>query len=197
MSTKIYEGVRFPRIRLADFVQIVRERGLERAYERAWELVDHVDMESSVMRTRIACDTSKPSLEHAIDLIIEKIGDAADAAMRQPLFDLESAWRLWVPKKGKFILAMPHGEGVNHVEMPKWVESYGYWDNTDQEEGVSDKAWRQRERDWQIACLPHEKNHQMLIEVFHVEKRTKLRGLDLCWLEVKLRDKIRMRGKKK
>jgi len=28
------------------------------------------------------------------------------------------------------------------------VKEYGYWDNTDELEGISDKEWRQRGRDW-------------------------------------------------
>jgi hypothetical protein len=32
-----------------------------------------------------------------------------------------------------------------------WVKPYGYWDNTDKPDDVSNKAWRQRCRDWEKA----------------------------------------------
>jgi hypothetical protein len=35
------------------------------------------------------------------------------------------------------------------------VSYYGYWDNSDPENGVTDAEWEQREKDWD-AALPYE-----------------------------------------
>lgn len=187
MSTKIYSGVRFPRVRLGEFVRLVRVRGLERVYERALELVDNVDMSSDIVKEKTRLAPDKKPRDLRIDHVLTEIGEAADSNERNPIFDLESAWRVWVPTGGRWIFAIPWGEGLNHVKLPSWVEPYGYWDNVDREEGVSSKAWAKRGEDWQIACEPSHNNHQMLVEVFTIEKRTRARGLNYCWLELRLR----------
>ena len=41
------------------------------------------------------------------------------------------------------------------LSLPK-VSEYGYWNNTDAPENVSDRAWRQRRHDWGRALLSKE-----------------------------------------
>lgn len=58
-----------------------------------------------------------------------------------------------MPTKDK-ILAIPyfnqHGWNEKLLEMP-WVKEYGYWDNTDQPDDMSDADWEQRKIDWDDA----------------------------------------------
>lgn len=196
MSTKIYDGVRFPRARLGEFVECVTKKGREKILRRARELVEALDMDSEEMQARVQAYPGKSAWEHRVDEVMTRIGRAADESIRNPFFDMECGWRVWVPTSGRWILAKPYGEGVNQPKLPEWVQSYGYWDNTDPEEGVSDREWERRKKDWDIACRYLPDIVQMVVEVFAVEKRTLGRGMYFWWLDGELRRANQKKPKK-
>lgn len=196
MSTKIYDGVRFPLSRLGEFVAFVQEKGLKKVLKTARKFMDAVDMESDAVREFYVKYPEASEWMARVHVAMHLIGKGADVSTRNP-FDLESAYRVWITPGKKFVLATPHGERSNHVKLPSWVERYGYWDNTDPEEGVSDREWRQREKDWEIACNYEPHCKQMLIEIFRVERHTEARGMFYAWLEYELLSKDPKRKKKK
>jgi hypothetical protein len=185
MSIKIYDGVRFPLAKLGEFVEWVQSRGLKRVLKNARKLMDGVDMESDPVREFFEKYPEATEWMARVNVVMGLIGRAADTPLRNP-FDLESGWRVWIPPGKKFVLAKPYGEAPNHVKLPSWVESYGYWDNVDPDEDVSDREWRQREKDWEIAFNYEPHCKQMLIEIFKVERHTEARGMYHAWVEYEL-----------
>ena len=56
----------------------------------------------------------------------------------------------YLPMKDK-TLGIPYGENSVMTEaFLKEVHDYGYWNNTDKPESVSEEEWKQREKDWDI-----------------------------------------------
>lgn len=190
MSTKIYDGVRFPKTRLGEFTRVVREKGLSKIVRRALMIARGFELSAVGLKSYQALhDGMKPEVAEwhlRVEKTMEAIGEAADRSERDPWYDLESGWRLWVPEKGPWILALPFGEAANHASLPSWVEDFGYWDNVDPPDDVAEAAWESRRKVWEIACGLPEETHQLLIEVFTVEKRSPARGMMFWWLQSEL-----------
>lgn len=73
--------------------------------------------------------------------------------------DNNKGLRTWIPMSFEAVLipigrgktlAMPYGDRKLTETFLKMTgaRAYGYWDNSDEDENVSAKEWRQRERDW-------------------------------------------------
>ena len=60
-----------------------------------------------------------------------------------------------IPKQNYFlaILYIPNSNWIKKFKQLDNVEYYGYWDNTDPPENISDKKWEEREKDWE--CLSY------------------------------------------
>lgn len=202
MSTKIYRGVRFPRKRLAEFAEIARIRGLNRVYEAALDLAEKLQLNDERTGSIIEeqCRISKhehkpgqdlpPEIEWRcrVAMTIKLIQVASAGTTRSmPLADLECGWRIWLPQRGRWVLALPWGEEHLDVRLPRWVEEYGYWDNTDPPEKVTSREWSARGRAWLIACAPNHQNHPLSLDVFTVDKDGY--GVSMSWLELSLLEK--------
>lgn len=71
---------------------------------------------------------------------------------RNPYYDFNFEVEI-IPLKNK-ILLLPFTEQSECLALIRdqpWIQSYGYWNNSDPEEGVSEKEWSQRENDWNLA----------------------------------------------
>ena len=59
------------------------------------------------------------------------------------------------PGTGRIMALLYAGSKMEHVwERQPEVEEYGYWNNTDQPEGVTDAEWDERRAAWE-RCLPN------------------------------------------
>ena len=60
---------------------------------------------------------------------------------------------LYEPDHKEFLLAIPFGRGSAHykraLEVPG-VSEWGYWDNTDRPDELTEQQWEQRRNDWQV-----------------------------------------------
>jgi hypothetical protein len=65
----------------------------------------------------------------------------------------------------------------------RWVESYGYWDNTDKPNSISDREWNRRKRAWAPACEPSYANHKFMLDVFDARDKY---SLSMSWLLLRL-----------
>lgn len=184
MSTKIYDGVRFPKVKLDEFVREVRIRGLNKVYDAALKWVKRIDAKSDNYLALQAEQPNWTDLHIRIHLVTQMIKDAAASGQRAPWIDVECGWRIWLPP-GRFALAIPWGEQLVSIDLPEWVEEYGYWNNTDSPEGMTARRWRRRKKDWQIACEPWCRNHGLCVEVFKIEP-TPSGGTSFGWLEIRL-----------
>lgn len=69
---------------------------------------------------------------------------------------LDCSFNLWL--RGRYAYVQPFvTNSLNSLKLssklPKWCEFYGYWDNTDPQEGVSGAFWEARKRIWTELAL--------------------------------------------
>jgi hypothetical protein len=57
----------------------------------------------------------------------------------------------FLPDKILSLLFCNNQDMINIFKSQKEVEEYGYWDNTDKPENISDHEWVKRRKDWELA----------------------------------------------
>lgn len=154
MSIKIYDGLRMPTMPMAKFqawldnlriilTPIAHEKINKEIIKRA---VDEYDL-----NTFLPNRTVKKS-----NLIISAWGDVVGeysevkkTKRRNPLVDVEC--EILFHFRGKFIYMIPYTEVETYKEiiqsLPN-IQEYGYWNNTDKPEAISQGEWRQRRNTW-------------------------------------------------
>lgn len=196
MSTKIHYGVRFPLSRLGEFAEKTRIRGLKAVETRARELLDAMkDPKLSKADLKLEKKERENKLRwKKAGKLIELLREAAKDPQRS-IFDLTFGWNLYIAPGAMFVLASPWGSMSREAGklVPKWVEEYGYWDNTDRPDEISARKWRQRELDWEIACAPDYQRHPLNLYVF--DAQTSRYTHDMSWLELRLVDHKLTNGK--
>jgi len=126
MSTKIYYGFRF---RFQDF-----SRGVEFLRSRIWngvmKLASEYDFVDSVTGS---------------ENFVRAYGDAGLHVFVDP-------------DRGytKYVYVIPYGlprliEKIGR--LPRWIQDYAYWNNTDLPEGMSEKRWKVRGKTWDRVAL--------------------------------------------
>ncbi len=141
MSTRIYKGFRLNMSRLADVLALVesfRPWVEEQANQAFDTFMDNMSKEGA--------DAIK-----AFDTWQELRRLIRVQQQRVPQVDTDFT-----------VLVIPSGEqmlGIVYTERQAWfdawcklpgVEEFGYWDNTDQPDGVSDDEWDARSRAWSV-----------------------------------------------
>lgn len=161
MSTKIYEGRRFPKTKLTDFVHTVRPAQYKLILGQARHMAARIDPK------KLDRDTWDCRVMHITDMFRE----IAKKAQRWPPFDLECGWKVWLPQAGRWAYASPWGEHYTRadLEFPAYVEDYPYWDNTDEPEGMTMREWRRRGRNWKCATEPGGEANCVQLVVFGAE----------------------------
>lgn len=156
MSTKIYYGYKLPNIKTMEQLEKIREQLINQA---------------KIIKTKIATQLALRTSVHMLDLY--KVGfDVPDVEQivfgygyrkvsdrfrkfkvepyRDPFYDLRFEIILFLrnPLLAIFIGENKVMRGI--FEKHADVEYYGYWNNSDSEEGVSDEEWDQRRKDWEF-----------------------------------------------
>lgn len=150
MSTKIYNGriIRAPIGKAYDLlikrkpeaVQIGRNLELAFMANSAAEKID---------KARVDGEESDSPLFHAWTEMSDRVREIKKTQRRDPAVDFEC--ELWLFPYKEQVLAILNTESR---ELQQWfdglsfVEDYSYWDNSDPDENIDKKVWKQRERDW-------------------------------------------------
>jgi len=175
VSTKIYNGYRIDKCSLSElqaFCMRLRDR-MEQVYEMLYaskvmkEAVDIIDegallnaglyvrrdIDKEVLR---AIDNPKSSpLWSAMWMVHERSNKIKETMKRDTAYDFDCQIT-FIPKKDK-ILAMIFTEqrlleevfsGHLSIAAPRQVHKYGYWDNSDKPDCVSEEEWDKRAQDW-------------------------------------------------
>lgn len=163
MSTKIYNGL------LIDFPGTIAELRLELIQLAKHKLIPAAETESAKLLANISIDhldkdlwlavdssnttsTMKDEIFKAWDAVQSRVHAIKTTDRRDPAVDFEFSLTLF-PIKDK-VLAIPICENRNLLSIltnQPYVKEYGYWDNTDQPEGISDEDWAVRSQDWDKA----------------------------------------------
>jgi hypothetical protein len=190
MSTKVFQGIRFPKNKLDQFVDHVRPAQLRQVEKHVRGIAERVGTSGPDYRARARKHRTwkKPEHKHSRDcwhcktgVVMDMLREQTKSIDRNPYLDMGCGFNLWVPK-GRFILGSPWGEPlVADVKMPEWVEKYGYWDSTDPLESVSTREWKRREKAWE-GVLKHQWRKLVLTSFDSSSAYT----VDMSWLILRL-----------
>lgn len=170
MSTKIYEGIRFPVGRLDGFMEAVGPQHLRRVVQRVRtiqkslksEAVEHHAKKNYPELIKDPKFKKRALRESEFEILSEQCMKASQSMVRDEysmIFWLDCGWTLW--PRGLYFYAYPYGESWTRerIQFPKWVEEYGYWNNTDKPGNLSDRQWDARRRNWDRALGAHGRDH--------------------------------------
>lgn len=164
MSTKIYNGYRISMMSFdklhefaTGFMQTVRAVARTEANRRAtWLAVELLDcLRLGEPLPQYAAETVGSSNDWTVQAVarhssLNRIINARQQNQRDTEYDFDCSLT-FIPL-GKKILTLCYSEQFEHLWRAfPGVEEYGYWDNTDKPETVSNAAWRRRMKDWDAA----------------------------------------------
>lgn len=166
MSTKIYNGllIDFPGsfsdlrtelIRLAkEEIKPVAELEFTKMFAKA--VFFQMDINAWANRHIVAqnAHTLSEVTVNVWTIINDEIVSIKTSNKRSPLVDFEFCITLF-PLSNK-ILAIPYCEQKSILSVLKnqpYVKEYGYWNNTDKPDELSDSEWETRSKDWDAAFV--------------------------------------------
>ena len=203
MSTKIYYAYRFHRSKLEHFLEFARNLVFTRATVRMEQLMDTVGDELARTVPAGIADDERIDNEKWLDEGGERFNRLSKAfelpivASRKGVrgFNLDSWMNLWPNGDYWYVIPeWPDGSGIDREkDLPDYVEEYGYWDNVDQPEGVTDAEWDLRANKWKEICIDDHDRSRLshtiieakcytLVGLHEIERRIKESG---PWPETK------------
>jgi len=150
MSIKIYEGLRVQISDIGKFIKMFDKRCL-----------DHLEKQTRELMAAVKPERVLESAEQAVgmrkDLTAEALLKSEDA---QEYFRFMEVAKLYISAMKKnynfcnpdswfnafvynkhFYIVPGYPTGLRNPKFPKYVEEFGYWNNTDPPSGVSYKEW--------------------------------------------------------
>lgn len=167
MSTKIYNGIKLTGdLSFADLrknlIQLSKEFVIPESLKKLDKIVVNLmakGLMQEVYNVRYRANNPefllhvKEAFRMAVDEVRDRRKEVQKTGSRDPAVDTDASIVIIPLSSGK-ILAMPYIQ-MNDIykafltKLPH--EYYGYWDNADQEEGVSDADWKVRGKEWEEA----------------------------------------------
>ena len=84
----------------------------------------------------------------------QKMAEASESSHRCFVYCIDASLNIWI-QKGK-AYCIPYGESwlidAFPIDSVPGVEEYGYWNNSDRPEEISQKSWDAREKNWDNIC---------------------------------------------
>jgi hypothetical protein len=194
LSTKCYWGIRFPKTKLAEFVDYARTEYMlaAEAHARKWAEKISTKGEAYKERARKHNKQRGSPIRHTkncwackVSLAMRMFQEANVQPERRPWANLGCGVNIWTPLKGRYLLAHPWGERCTEIAWPDWVEEYGYWNNTDQPDGMSDLEWSRRSKAWDAVLQPNARERKLSMMGFDAEGKY---TVDMSWLQLRLLD---------
>jgi hypothetical protein len=168
MSIKIYNGLRIPVSDIGKFIKIFDKRCLKYIEEMTLKLMASVKWEALVESAEIAkgMRDGQSAEEILKDEIVVKYLRFLEVAIlytkamkKQWRFSNPDCWFNAFPY-GKYFYIIPgYPTGLRDPKYPKYVEEFGYWDNTDPPDGITYKQFKKRGELWKKSgalSIPYE-----------------------------------------
>jgi hypothetical protein len=148
MSTKIYNGTCLPAMSMTALLKFLKSIQPE-FKAKMQKRIDTMNIRVSTFEY----DNRTLGLSTETDSISSFFDDYLRDLVKKGYFTPQSEIAIF-PLKNK-ILTIFYGErDMEKIwSENKKVKPYGYWDNTDREEGISSKEWAQRKKDWDKVLL--------------------------------------------
>lgn len=170
MSTKIYYGYKLPNIKTVEQLEILRKELINQAKIMKTQIATQLALRSGVFMLDLykvgfdVPDLKQTVFGYGYQKVNERFREFKKQPYRDPFYDLrfEAIVFLTDPMLAIFIGENKAMRGI--FENHKEVEYYGYWNNSDPQEGVTEAEWEQREKDWEFLDGPI-CNHGIIIAV--------------------------------
>lgn len=152
MSTKIYNGFKIDSNDIFEVQNILmghHEKVKEITENKTIEFLIRFAVEGLDKDTIEGKETKKNYLSEAGSSLMDRQREVKKSGYRDPVIDFE-AEVVVIPYEGKFygIYYSQQDAFLNNLlENPK-VSEFGYWDNTERDDKVSAKEWKQRQKIW-------------------------------------------------
>lgn len=156
MSTKIYDGYRLPNMspyKLMQFLQSFRQPMNEAAYTLYKKAVLGVGVEILDRAAAGLLITGFNKLGAAYytakEFVREKQKEIKNTGLRNPTYDFSCEVCIMPAKQRLHVMLFTEQREMRDIwkQHPK-VKFYGYWNNTDRPDNVSERAWRARGEQW-------------------------------------------------
>lgn len=170
MSTKIHYGYKLPNIKTMEQLEKIRKELIDQAKITKTITATHLAIISSVhMLDLYKVGFNVPNIEQTIfSYGYEKVNDRfrkfKKEPYRDPFYDLRFEVLIFLRDPLLAIFIGDNKAMRKIFEDHPEVEYYGYWNNSDSPEDVTDEEWDQRKNDWEFLDGPI-CNHGMVIAV--------------------------------
>lgn len=157
MSTKIYEGLRIQITDMAKFIKIFDKRCLDHIETMTLKLME-------VVKPELLLESAERAKELRKNLTAKQLLKIPEAEQHFRFVEvaklyakaLKAQWNFGNPDcwfnafiYGKYFYIIPgYPTGLRSPKYPKYVEEFGYWNNTDPPSGMSYKEFEKRGRLW-------------------------------------------------
>jgi hypothetical protein len=200
VSTKCYWGIRFPKNRLSEFVDYARTNYMLKAEAHARKWAGKIGTKTAAYKDEARKHNAARGqpIRHTKDcwackvrLTMRMFQEANVQSERRPWANLGCGVNIWTPLKGRYLLAHSWGERCTEITWPDWVEEYGYWNNTDQPDGMSNREWNRRSKAWDAVLQPNARERKISLKGFDAEGKY---TVDMSWLSLRLLRKFSPHG---
>jgi len=198
VSTKIYNGIRIPKSKIEHFQKWFYHECIRQAAKHTASLA--CAFKKKVVKEKSAALLEKsPDLKCTKGMTLAKFIKNFDMQMRVSMAFktfVESSKKQWASynidcfahfwPRGKYCYIVPVFPGTNRdteMKYPPYVEEYGYWNNTDRPENLTNRQWETRRKNWDCCIDPPDWDMRMTIEPI---KAGNLIGNGLFTIEKKL-----------
>lgn len=163
MSTKIYYAFRCS---IRDFTEVFlpkyREHCFRTVKKQIGKLTPHVEeakikeiYDSKGWAEKMDYDAFRAEKEEMIRVreVLKRAAKASKDPVRDVVFGIDCSLNVWLHRGKAYII--PYGERwiYDDFKLPKGVEEYGYWNNTDEPDNVTRRQWQARGKTWEAVCL--------------------------------------------
>jgi hypothetical protein len=169
MSTKIYTAWKFPLTKLEKFTKRLHDHQQMKALELFRTIPGRVKMDlvqgiydSGDWKSKMTYEQFCTEREQPIRVrfALRACHLAAIATTRDPLHDVSCSFNLYVLDDNGYVIPFGEHGMVDQFKVPKWAEDYGYWNNSDAPDGVTEKAFAKRGKIWdQLTDTNHYYTH--------------------------------------
>lgn len=155
MSTKIYDAYRIPICRrlfnVTEFTRLFNKICLKSVIGF---LKKYPINEKTIKETRKQLFGRQRKLSNSYTdgdiVLIYQLSEWMYASKKgyNDIYHMDCSFNMWMD--GEWAYVIPYvANGINMRKLlPKWCEYYGYWNNSDPEEGISEEEWEERGAIW-------------------------------------------------
>lgn len=153
MSTKIYDGFRFKQVTFEEIdrdIQAWRERIKTLTVETSAKIIAERVVEEIDAATSNGKELEPRILGRALVDIWDRQREIKKTGRRDPRVDLDFNLVI-LPDDGKFygIFYTEQSDWSDEFRSLPWFEEFGYWNNTDKPDELTDEQWMYRREVWE------------------------------------------------